>query len=93
MGNRFSLNDIAILCRSNFQVTVLGEDPADGFRIDDQVAHPVFGKGVITEVNARSRTYVVKFEGMEIQKPISFDFKRMTKLKGGEHLGKIAIKC
>ena len=63
--------------------TVLGEAPADGFQIDDQVEHPVFGKGVITEVDARSRTYVVKFEGMEIQKPISFDFKRMTKLKGG----------
>lgn len=61
--------------------TVLGEAPADGFQIDDQVEHPVFGKGVITEVDARSRTYVVKFEDMKIQKPISFDFKRMTKAK------------
>ena len=29
----------------------------------------------------RSWTYVVKFDGMEILKPISFDLKRMVKAK------------
>ena len=55
--------------------------PSDGIPLNDQVEHPIFGKGAITEVDACSRTYVVKFEGMEILKPISFDFKRMVKLK------------
>lgn len=59
---------------------VLGEAPAYALQVRDQVEHPVFGKGVITEVDARNRTYVVKFEELETLKPISFDFKKLAKI-------------
>jgi hypothetical protein len=34
-------------------------EPQYGFQLKDQMEHQVFGKGTITEVDARPRTYVV----------------------------------
>jgi hypothetical protein len=45
------------------------------------MGRPNFGKGTMMEVDARSRIYVLKFGGMEILKPISFDFKRIEKAR------------
>ncbi|MGP6139502.1 MULTISPECIES: ATP-dependent helicase [unclassified Jeotgalibaca] len=62
--------------------TVLGEAPADGFQVDEAVEHPVFGKGIVKEVDPYNRTYAIQFEGVEMLKPISFDFKRLVKYSG-----------
>lgn len=60
---------------------ILGDSPADGLQLHDHVEHPVFGKGIIAEIDAHNRTYVVKFDELAVMKPISFDFKRLVKIE------------
>ncbi|MEG7619461.1 ATP-dependent helicase [Enterococcus faecalis] len=45
-----------------------------GFNIDDEVIHPVFGVGVIININNDEEHYEVHFVEKDITRPISMDF-------------------
>ncbi|QHE51085.1 UvrD-helicase domain-containing protein [Pontibacillus sp. HMF3514] len=47
----------------------------------DRVKHPVFQKGTVQSVDEHKRVYHVYFEGMGITRPISWNFKKLTKVE------------
>ncbi|MFJ7839029.1 hypothetical protein ACIQXG_06095 [Lysinibacillus sphaericus] len=49
-------------------------DFTGGFNIDDEVIHPVFGLGVIININNDEEHYEVHFVEKDITRPISMDF-------------------
>lgn len=51
------------------------------FSQGDTVEHPVFGRGEIISTDKKQKIYHVKFNKIENEKPISFDFKGLEKLQ------------
>jgi len=48
------------------------------FEIGSQVKHKVFGEGIVEQINADTKTYLIRF--MQGNKPISFDYQGLSQV-------------
>lgn len=51
------------------------------FAEGDEVEHPVFGKGIIEQLDNNECTYLIKFNKIDGVKPISYSFRGLVKLE------------
>ena len=45
------------------------------FRQDSRVRHAVFGEGIVEEIDMQKRAYIVRFDGLDTTRAISFRVK------------------
>lgn len=55
------------------------------FQIGDKVVHPIFGNGIIILTDEEQSQYIVKFDEMEEEKPISFSFRKFQIIEEEEN--------
>ncbi|WP_407270329.1 ATP-dependent helicase [Radiobacillus sp. PE A8.2] len=49
------------------------------YELGSKVRHPVFGEGVVSEIDRKKNVYYVEFDGMKTNKPISGSFKGLER--------------
>ncbi|MGV2620498.1 UNVERIFIED_CONTAM: UvrD-helicase domain-containing protein [Halobacillus marinus] len=56
-------------------------EPTDsGFKKGERVKHPVFGEGVIEEIDGKRNNYMIFFDRLKAPRPISRNFKKLEKI-------------